>query len=162
MAKLNLSVTKKFNLNKINLDLSKDINIAAQTVVQDIKLANSKGLSIKYKPIKPLKESTIKKKAKKGSSSPSRALFDSGRMVGSGSKAGVGGRGPYLKKKATSTRQIALISPSEDRAEIGSYHQFGNKARNLPARPWFGISTVAEKRIEFAFKSKLAKIIKNA
>jgi len=161
MAKMTLDVKAKFDFSKLKLDLSKDINIAAQTVVQDIKNANKNNMTIQYKPIKPLSPKTIMIKSKKGYDTPGRALYATGRMVGAGSKPQVGGRGPYLKKRATTSDQTAEISPSEDRIEIGSIHQVGDPGRNLPARPWFGISTVAEKRIEFAFKSKLARIIRN-
>ena len=179
MAERAITVTKNFDLNKITLDLTKELNLAGGMVIKDIVKKNQSGLDINGNTIKPLSPNTI---AAKSGSDPSRALYDTGRMIGRGSVKGVGGRGPYLSKKAKKTNQETIISVAKDRESIGVYHNEGTKPYTitpkkakklsfvtkdgwvsassvdhpgLPKREWFGFTKEVEDRI---FKMILLEI----
>ena len=134
MAERAITITKNFDLNKISLDFTKELNLSGGMVIKDIVKKNQGGLDINGSTIKPLRPNTI---AAKRGSDPSRALYDTGRMIGRGSVKGVGGRGPYLSKKAKKTDQETIVSVAKDRESIGVYH---NEGMGLPKREWFGIS----------------------
>lgn len=159
MAKQAIEVITKFDLKKIKLDLAKEINLAAGLIIKDIAEKNQKGLDINGSTIKPLKPNTIASKANKGSSDPSRALHDTGRMIGRGSVKGTGGRGPYISKRATKTNQESRVSIAKDRELIGVYH---NEGIGVPQREWFGISKDAEKNIVRMVELKIERMVRNA
>mgnify|MGYP001191183795 CR=1 FL=1 len=186
MAERTITITKNFDLNKISLDLTKELNLAGGMVVKDIVKKNQSGLDINGKTIKPLSPNTI---AAKSGSDPSRALYDTGRMIGRGSVKGVGGRGPYLSKKAKKTDQETIISVAKDRESIGVYHNEGTKPYTitpkrakklsfitkdgwvnassvnhpgLPKREWFGISKDAIRDIMRMVELKIEDRIKRA
>ena len=156
MAERAITVTKNFNLNKITLDLHKELNLAGGMVIKDIVKKNQSGLDINGKAIKPLSPNTI---AAKSGSNPSRALYDTGLMIGRGSVKGVGGRGPYLSKKADKTNQETIISVAKDRESIGVYH---NEGMGLPKREWFGISKDAIRDIMRMVELRIEDRIKRA
>jgi hypothetical protein len=80
-------------------------------------------------------------------------------MIGRGSVKGVGGRGPYLSKKAKKTDQETTVSVAKDRESIGVYH---NEGMGLPKREWFGISKDAIKDIIRMVELKIEDRIKRA
>ena len=178
-----------FDLKKIKLNLAKEINLAAGAIIKDIVNKNQKGLDINGNIIKPLSPNTIAAKANKGASDPSRALYNTGRMIGRGSVKGVGGRGPYISKRATKISQESRVSIAKDREAIGVYHNEGTgpytimpkKAKKLsfytqggwvntskvnhpglPKREWFGISKKSEKDIVRIVELRIESIIRNA
>ena len=159
MAEQGITVTTNFDLKKITLDLHKELNLAAGMIIKDIVKNNEKGLDIEGKKFKPLKASTIKAKRAKGSSDPSRALYDTGRMLGRGSVKGTGGRGPYISKRAKKMDQESHVSIAKDREDIGAYH---NEGRGVPKREWFGISKKAEKDIMRMAELRIEEMIRRA
>ena len=159
MAKQFISIEKNFDLSRINFDFSKELNLSSGIIIKDIVKKNKSGKDINGNAIKPLKQSTITAKKLKGSSDPSRALFDTGRMVGRGSAKGVGGRGPFLSQRASKMNQTAIVSVAGDRGEIGRYHNDGD---GVPQREWFGISKDAEKNIIRMIKLRIDEMIRRA
>jgi len=151
-----ITITKNFDLNKISLDFTKELNLSGGMVIKDIVKKNQSGLDINGDTIKPLRQNTI---AAKRGSDPSRALYDTGRMIGRGSVKGVGGRGPYLSKKAKKTDQETTVSVAKDRESIGVYH---NEGMGLQKREWFGISKDAIKDIIRMVELKIEDRIKRA
>ena len=159
MAEQAITVTTNFNLNKITLDLAKELNLSAGMIIMDIVKKNQSGLDINGNKIKPLASSTIALKQAKGSSDPRRALYDTGRMIGRGSVKGVGGRGPYISKRAKKMDQESHVSIAKDREDIGARH---NEGRGVPKREWFGISKKAEKDIVRMVELRIEDMIHRA
>jgi len=151
-----ITITKNFDLNKISLDFTKELNLSGGMVIKDIVKKNRGGLDINGSTIKPLRPNTI---AAKRGSDPSRALYDTGLMIGRGSVKGVGGRGPYLSKKAKKTDQETIVSVAKDRESIGVYH---NEGMGLPKREWFGISEDAIRDIMRMVELRIEDRIKRA
>ena len=159
MANQAITVTTNFDLNKITLDLHKELNLSAGMIIKDIVEKNQSGQDINGNKIKPLASSTIAFKRAKGSSDPSRALYDTGRMLGRGSVKGTGGRGPYISKRAKKMDQESHVSIAKDREAIGVYHNEGMK---VPKREWFGISKKAEKDIVRMVELRIEDMIRRA
>ena len=132
---MSVTVTKNFDLGKINLDLSRELNEAADVVVLDIENGIKYGRDITGSPMTKLQPDTIADKRKKGYPSPRTALFATGTM-----------KKVYIpkSKRANKTRQVVEIIVAKKRDDVGVYHQKGGG--NLPKREWFGISKTAEKR----------------
>jgi len=114
------------------------INRMGGIVISDITVSGiDKGRDIDGRQFQPLKAATIKAKIKKGSATPRTALKDTGLM-----------RHVYLKKKATQSNINAEIAIAQKRNKIAGYHhEGGNKGNNPPQRKWFGISLMAEQRM---------------
>jgi len=159
VAKQAITVTTDFDLKKITLNLTKEINLAAGMIIKDIVKKNQDGLDINGSAIKPLAALTIELKRAKGSSDPTRALYDTGRMIGRGSVKGVGGRGPWISKRAKKTNQESNVSIAKDREAIGFYH---NEGIGVPQREWFGISNDAEKDIVRMVELRIEDMIRRA
>jgi hypothetical protein len=132
---MSVTVTKNFDLGRINLDLSRALNEAADVVVLDIEDGIKAGRDITGSPMTKLQPDTIADKRKKGYESPRTALFATGTM-----------KKVYIpkSKRANKTRQVVEIIVAKKRDDVGVYHQKGGG--NLPKREWFGISKTAEKR----------------
>tara|TARA_R100000093_G_scaffold33598_1_gene17936 strand:- start:348 stop:794 length:447 start_codon:yes stop_codon:yes gene_type:complete len=132
---MSVTVTKNFDLGRINLDLSRTLNEAADVVVLDIENGIKYGRDITGSPMTKLQPDTIADKRKKGYPSPRTALFATGTM-----------KKVYIpkSKRANKTRQVVEIIVAKKRDDVGVYHQKGGG--NLPKREWFGISKTAEKR----------------
>ena len=132
---MSVTVTKNFDLGRINLDLSRALNEAADVVVLDIENGIKYGRDITGSPMTKLQPDTIADKRKKGYPSPRTALFATGTM-----------KKVYIpkSKRANKTRQVVEIIVAKKRDDVGVYHQKGGG--NLPKREWFGISKTAEKR----------------
>jgi len=147
-----VKVTKNFNLGKIKLDLSKEINDFGKIIRKDHYQRLERGLGVDGSPMQKLSPGTI---AKKGHS---KILVDSGNM-----------RNLVFRKKATAASQSAILTPGEKRkypgtkvtpSQVGSFHQEGGL--NLPKRQWFGISKKAEEDGEKRIIEKIKQEIDNA
>ena len=179
---IGVTVTKNFNLAKINLDLSKELNMAADIIVKDIESGIEHGRDINGTSFKKLKPSTIHSKRDRGSSTPRIALSDKGVMKKVYVPSG---------KRATKTKQRVEIIPPKKRADIGAYHQLGTKPHKIrvkkakvlfplfdsrgnkfgakevnhpgvPKREWFGISKTAESRVMKMTELRIEKEIRDA
>ena len=148
---MSVTVTKNFDLGKINLDLSRELNEAADVVVLDIENGIKYGRDITGSPMAKLQPDTIADKRKKGYESPRTALFATGTM-----------KKAYVPKgkRANKTRQVVEIIPAMKRKDIGVYHQKGGG--NLPKREWFGISKTAEMRAYKAMELRIEQELRRA
>lgn len=148
--KTTIDVSKKFNLNNINLDLSKELNYAGDAIVKDHVQRLERGLDANEKAMKPLKESTIKAKGF------NQILVDKDKMR------------HLTRTRATASKQSVLIKPGDKQkrkggvtnADIGLFHQMGSSS--LPQRLWFGISKTAEKNAMVALEKAIDRAIRNA
>ena len=134
---MNVEVTMDFNLAKINLDLSKELNTIGQIIKKDHYQRLESGQGVKG-GMQQLRSSTIKKKGH------GKILVDTGKMRN------------LVIEEATKANQMVEIHPGRKErykgsnvtmSDVGGFHQSG--AGNLPKREWFGITKDAEKR---AFK----------
>jgi len=122
-------VTKNFDLNKITLDLTKELNRSAQIIKTDHFERLESGQGVKSALI-PSKKAIGK------------TLVNTGKMRN------------LVIEKATKQKQEAVVHPGRKQnypnsnvtmEDVGIFHQSG--AGNLPKREWFGITQKAEKRI---------------
>ena len=144
MAKTAITVTKNFDLNRINLDLTKELNTAGQIVRKDHFQRLERGLGIKG-ALTPSKKAIGK------------TLVRTGKMRN------------LVVDKATKAKQQVNIHPGEKQtypnskvtmSDVGSFHQEG--AGNLPKREWFGITVKAEKDIMKMVELEIERQIKRA
>tara|TARA_R110000744_G_scaffold137110_2_gene247519 strand:+ start:2018 stop:2560 length:543 start_codon:yes stop_codon:yes gene_type:complete len=179
---ISFDISKKFNLKKINFNLSKEINLWADAVVLDHKKRLQFGQGVNENPMKKLTAGTVHSKRFKGFSKPRIPLYGTGAM----SKV-------YVKKRASASKQKAIIIPPKKRQEVAKYHQFGTpgpyliepkppKTRlgpiftsrggqyfpksvmhpGLPKREWFGI-TKSQERVGFKLiESEINRQTRNA
>lgn len=124
-----ITIEKDFDLKKLDLDLSKQINWAIKLIARDIENGIDAGTQFgrRFKPNAP---STIKEK---GFNHP---LKDTGLMKD---------QKKMIKKIATKVKPIGELAPNAKRIDIGAYNQAGTNT--IPSRPWFGISSDAENKI---------------
>jgi hypothetical protein len=175
-----VEITKEFDLRKIKLDLSKQLNDAGRIIRLDHTERLESGLGVNGERMTPLKENTI---IAKGSD---QILVDTGQMK------------LLEMKRATRTKQVVEIFPGRKKkykgtnvtsADVGKLHQTGTsrytitpkKAKflrfkttsgvvytkkvhhpGLPKREWFGISKKAEKRGIRMVELYIDKQLKNA
>ena len=141
-----MKVEMDFDLKKISLDLSKELNLAAQIIRKDHTDRLRKGLGVNGSKMEKLKS---------GQTSP--LLIDTGKMKN------------LVASKATRQNQTVTINPGErstypgtnvTMSDVGGFHQTG--AGNLPKREWFGISTNAEKNILQMIDARISQEIKRA
>ena len=148
MANTALIVTRNFDLNKITLDLTEELNRAAEIVKVDHFERLEKGQGVK---------GMLKPSKKKGG----KTLVRSGKMRN------------LVVEKATKQNQEAEIHPGEKQfyvvngktakvtmSDVGGFHQTG--AGNLPVREWFGITKNVEKRIMKLAELEIERQIKRA
>ena len=144
MAKTAITVTRNFDLNKINLDLTKELNTSGQIVRKDHFQRLERGLGVKG-ALTPSKKATGK------------TLVRTGKMRN------------LVVDKATKAKQEVNIHPGEKQtypnsnvtmSDVGSFHQEG--AGNLPKREWFGITVKAEKDIMKMVELEIERQIKRA
>lgn len=144
MAKQAITIKKNFDLKKINLDLTKELNKAGQIIKVDHfkRLDRGQGVS---GPMIPSQKTSGK------------TLVKSGKMRN------------LVIDKATKTNQEVVIHPGEKQrykgtnvtmADVGGFHQSG--AGNLPVREWFGITKKAEQRIFKMMELEIEREIKSA
>ena len=151
MSKSAITIEKNFNLNKIKLDLHRELNQAAQIIRKDHYQRLEKGQGVDGSQMKSLKSSTIKRKGN------DKILVDTGKMRN------------LIIEKATPTNQIVEIHPERKQkykdsgvtmSDVGEFHQKG--AGNLPKREWFGISKKAEHFSLILIELILVMDLKNA
>ena len=144
MANQAITVTKNFDLNKITLDLTKELNRGAQIIKKDHFQRLEKGQGVR-RVLKPYKKKSGK------------TLVESGKMRN------------LVIEKATKQNQEANIHPGEKQSypgtsvtmsDVGGFHQTG--AGDLPVREWFGITTKAEKDIMKMIELEIERQIKRA
>ena len=144
MAKTAVTVTKNFDLNRINLDLTKELNTSGQIVRKDHFQRLEQGLGVKG-VLTPSKKATGK------------TLVRTGKMRN------------LVVDKATKAKQQVNIHPGEKQtypnsnitmSDVGGFHQEG--AGNLPKREWFGITKKAEKDIIKMVELEIERQIKRA
>jgi|TARA_R100001530_G_C4302047_1_gene150723 hypothetical protein len=124
-----IRVEKNFNLNKMDFNLSKQINWAVDLIARDIESGIDRGGQF-GKRFKPNAKSTERKK---GFNHP---LKDTGLMKD---------QKQMVKVDATKGSPTGKLMPNEKRIDIGFYNQAGTNT--IPSRPWFGISSTAERKI---------------
>ena len=140
----------KFDLKKLKLDLTKELNIAGQIVRSDHFQRLERGVGVNGS-MQPLADSTIKKKGH------SQILVDTGKMRN------------LILNKANKIKQLVTLHPGKKQkrkggvtnADIGLFHQQGNPSNNLPKREWFGITKNAQLRAIKMIELKIDKIIRN-
>ena len=148
-----MSVKVNFSLGKLAREMPKImarlINDVGALVIIDTIKGVTKGVDQSDSAFTPLKPATITQKRKKGSPSPSRALWDTGRMV----------EGMFVKKKATPSKLRALVALAMDRVKIGGFHQAGD---GNPKRVWFPKGTTPRliKRMRPLIRSVERKLVK--
>jgi hypothetical protein len=137
-------MTKNFDLKKINLDLTKELNLAGQIIKEDHfkRLDRGQGVS---GPMIPSQKTSGK------------TLVNTGKMR------------KLVIDKATKMNQEVVVHPGEKQtykgtdvtmSDVGGFHQSG--AGNLPVREWFGITKKAEKRIVKMMELEIEREIKRA
>ena len=144
MPKQGITVDMNFNLNKITLDLTKELNLAGQIIKKDHFQRLEKGQGVRG-ALKPSKKKSGK------------TLVRSGKMRN------------LVIDKATKQKQEVEIHPGEKQSypgtsvtmsDVGGFHQTG--AGNLPVREWFGVTTKAEKDIMKMVELEIERQIKRA
>ena len=133
--KLKMSVVKDWDLRRVNLDLHREINLAANVIKRDIQehIADERRIDNEQKQA-PLSPVTIAAKMDKGGVSAIHAediLIETENLW----------RNQHIEK-ATPTNQRATITIGPERAEIAEWLQSGTE--NMPERPFFGISQKGE------------------
>ena len=152
--KLDIDISKKFNLKKINLNLSKELNEAGKIIRKDHVTRLERGTGVDGNQMERLAASTIEAKGF------NQILVNTGQMRN------------LDMERATASKQVVTVFPGKKRkrgksetqkgvtnAQIGLYHQNGD---GVPKREWFGISLEAEnksiKAIEFAIERALRRL----
>lgn len=157
---LKLTVTKNFDLDKLDFDWSKTLNNMAGVVKKDIYRGIEIGM-FDGKVLKPLKNdpppgfSTIRSKTRKGYRKPMTALVATGSMR------------KLLTDRATKRKQEVKIYPGKNQAypgksvtrmDVGRFHQEGD---GVPRREWFGISRKARETILDLAEMKMKQMKKS-
>ena len=146
-----VEITKDFDLGKIKLNLSKQLNEAGRIIREDHIARLERGLGVDGQQMTPLKDSTIEAKGF------NQILVETRQMMN------------LVMKRATKTKQVVEIHPGRKKkykgtdvtsAEVGLFHQEGSS--NLPKREWFGISKNAEARGIRMVELYIDKQLKNA
>ena len=144
MANQAITITKNFDLNKITLDLTKELNRSAQIIKEDHFQRLEKGQGVK---------GALQRSEKKSG----KTLVESGKMRN------------LVIEKATKENQKAEIHPGEKQkypgtsvtmSDVGGFHQTG--AGNLPVREWFGVTKKVEKRIMKMVELEIGRQIQRA
>lgn len=144
MANQAITIERNFNLNKITLDLTKELNRSAQIIKTDHfeRLENGQGV----------KSALVPSKKKSG-----KTLVNTGKMRN------------LVIERATKQKQEANVHPGRKQRypnsnvtmeDVGAFHQSG--AGNLPKREWFGITPKAKKRIIKMVELEIERQIKRA
>tara|TARA_R100001082_G_C4365876_1_gene161915 strand:- start:4017 stop:4463 length:447 start_codon:yes stop_codon:yes gene_type:complete len=147
--KQGIQIDKNFDLKKIKLDLSKELNFSGDIIVKDHFKRLNVGTDANGRGMKQLKPATV---ARKGSD---QVLVDKDKMR------------HLVRSRATKAKPFVNIHPGKKQkrdgvtnAQIGLYHQTG--AGRLPKREWFGITKKAEKQCLKAVELRIEKLIRNA
>ena len=144
MAKQAITIEKDFDLRKISLDLTKELNRAGQIIKRDHFQRLERGQGVKGALV-PSKKAIGK------------TLVNTGKMRN------------LVMDRATKQKQEVVLHPGRKQtypgtnvtmSDVGEFHQFG--AGNLPVREWFGITDKAEKRILKMMELEIERQIKRA
>ena len=138
---------KRIDWNK--LDLSDEVNIAAQMIVLDIRTGIEKNKDIDGNTFAKLAPSTIKAKRAKGY--PLKPLWAKGMM-----------KEVYVKPLATRRKPQAKIQVPKgrdgvNRIPVGVIHNIGE---GLPKREWYGVGKRVLKKLRKEMKMRLNKQLK--
>lgn len=146
--RLNIDIRKKFNLGRVNLKLTKELNEAGRIIRKDHITRLEKGAGVDGSPMKALQPSTIKNKGS------DKILVDTGKMRN------------LVIERATAKKQEVILYPGKKEKrgkvtnqQIGGFHQRGD---GVPERKWFGISQDAEKKAMRAIELKIDRVLRNA
>ena len=141
-----MKVEMNFDLKRIRLDLSKELNLAAQIIRKDHTDRLNNGVGV---------NGSIMKALKTGQTAP--ILIDTGKMKN------------LVASKATKKNQVVTINPGVKQtypgtnvtmSDVGGFHQSG--AGNLPRREWFGITKEVEKNILQMVDARISQEIRRA
>ena len=141
-----MKVEMNFDLKRIRLDLSKELNLAAQIIRKDHTDRLNNGVGVNGSKMKALKT---------GQTAP--ILIDTGKMKN------------LVASKATKKNQVVTINPGVKQtypgtnvtmSDVGGFHQSG--AGNLPRREWFGITEKVEKNILQMVDARISQEIRRA
>jgi len=157
---MSVTLKKNFDLNKIKLDWTKELNLAGKIIKKDHFKRLEKGLGVTG-PMASLKPSTVKSKTNfsggKFKKNANKPLVNTGKMRN------------LVVEKASKTNQEVRIHPGEKQkypgtkvtmSDVGGFHQTG--AGDLPKREWFGITKKAEKDIFKMMELRIEKEIRRA
>jgi len=142
--KMDLKVSKDFDLNKFRLDLSEELKDGINMVARDIEHGIDRGSQFG----KPFKKNAISTIRLKGFDHP---LKETGLMKNKNKMI------KRFYKKAD--EQIGELLPNEKRIDIGYWNQEGTN--KIPSRPWFGISEDAERKVVTKIEEKIKKQIEH-
>lgn len=137
-----IKVEMNFDFSKIDLDLSKELNMAGQIIRKDHSKRLESGRGVNGARMQNLKPATIKRKGF------DQILVNEGKMKN------------LIVEKATKDKQEVIIKPGDKKKrngvtnqQIGYYHQTGQG--RLPKREWFGISKEAQDKSEELMKRRI-------
>ena len=146
--KMDVKMEMKFDLNKIKLDLHRELNSSGNIIKQDHFTRLERGMGVNG-PMKNLAPSTIEAKGF------DQILVDTGKMRN------------LVIEEATKSDQTVTLYPGKKELrgkvtnqQIGAFHQEGGG--NLPKREWFGITKKVENRCNKIIEDRIDKILKNA
>tara|TARA_R100000808_G_C2125199_1_gene135562 strand:- start:270 stop:713 length:444 start_codon:yes stop_codon:yes gene_type:complete len=146
--RLNIDIRKKFNLGRINLKLTKELNEAGRIIRKDHVTRLERGMGVDGNRMQELADSTIEAKGF------DQILVNTGKMRN------------LVIERATAKKQEVILYPGrkEKRGkvtnqQIGGFHQRGD---GVPERKWFGISQDAEKKAMKAIELKIDRVLRNA
>ena len=136
------------------MNLSAEVNIAADIIKADIRQGIHRGNDINGNPFERLADSTIRSKRLKGSKKPGKALWDKGIM-----------KEVYVKPRATKASPTAEIqvpigrgkAKKGRRTEVAAYHNIGD---GVPKREWFGVGKRVKKKLDKELNLRLIKHLK--
>jgi len=140
----------------LTVDLANELNDSAHIVIKDMKEGVAQSQDIHEQAFVPLKPATIKDKARRGMPDPGKPLVGTSQMTGVFNAPGTG---PYLKKKATASSQLAQISAPMKKAPYGFHHQEPSIEGRPPTRRWFGVSRTAERQIVKNIQATIRRLI---
>ena len=138
---LKLKVTKNFDLSKLKIDLSQELNVGIKLIQSNIAEGIHKGGNF-GRAFQRNAESTIKRK---GFDHP---LRETGLMMNPTS---------MMVSKASRSRQRATLLPNENRITIAYWNQ--NGTATIPSRFFWGISEHTENRIMNFVEKKIDRLI---
>ena len=145
--KMDVKMEMKFDLNKIKLDLHRELNSSGNIIKQDHFTRLERGMGVNG-PMKNLAPSTIEAKGF------DQILVDTGKMRN------------LVIEEATKSDQTVTLYPGKKELrgkvtnqQIGAFHQEGD---GVPKREWFGITKKAEKKCNKIIEDRIDRILNNA
>ena len=146
--RLNIDIRKKFNLGRVNLKLTKELNEAGRIIRKDHVTRLERGMGVDGNRMQELADSTIEAKGF------DQILVNTGKM-----------RNLEIER-ATAKKQEVILYPGKKEKrgkvtnqQIGGFHQRGD---GVPERKWFGISQDVEKKAMKAIELKIDRVLRNA